>query len=170
MLLIIYSCENTNPKPVRIQNKYIDTSAVVAHATEIRSEPNVGFEDFPVEEVFKGKKHSLDYQSNKTARKFKTVITEWYIKSEIEFGGYYSVVTWGCGTACQAIALVDWRDGKVYEGPTASMSFQVKKDSRMMLLNPPDSDGFYPDCGYCKPEIWIWDEDKKVLEQLNPKL
>jgi hypothetical protein len=61
-------------------------------------------------------------------------------------------------------------DGNVYEGFIAPLGFDYRKDSRMMIVNPPDSSGFYYDCNYCHPEIWIWNEDLKKFTEIKPDL
>ena len=33
------------------------------------------------------------------------------------FAGHYTVAEWGCGTACEQIAVVDSQTGNVFDGP-----------------------------------------------------
>jgi hypothetical protein len=145
----------------------IDKSKI--YYPEIKFQPYVKFNDYPSTKIYSDKRRAIDYNSDKIAKRFKTVITDGYNASEINFAGFYSLIWWGCGTSCQQSAIVDWRDGKVYKGVTASLGYSFVKESRMIITNPPDSLGFYPDCGYCIPEIWIWNEDKKEFYQISPE-
>ncbi|MGN6215111.1 hypothetical protein [Parafilimonas sp.] len=48
--------------------------------TSYKFEPYISFEDFKAGDVFKGKKALINYQSNTTARRYKTRITGTYQK------------------------------------------------------------------------------------------
>lgn len=133
--------------------------------TERKFEPYCTYSDFPTELYLKGEPAEINYNSNKTAKRFKTVITETYKSRKAEFAGTYVFVRWGCGTSCQQSAIVDMRDGTVYDGPTASLGYEYKVDSRLLITNPPDSTGFIADCSYCLPEFWIWSEEHKKFEK-----
>jgi len=75
------------------------------------------FEKYNIEKhTIKGKA-KINFQSNPTARMFRTRITEGYKSSNIDFAGYYITIIWGCGTGCISGAMVDIRDGKVYDLP-----------------------------------------------------
>lgn len=131
-------------------------------------QPYISFNDFKVAHLFDSKKAPIKYNSNITARRYKTVITEAYNKEGQNFAGHYCFTYWGCGSPCQESALVDLEDGKVYDGPAASLAYAFKKNSTMLIVNPPDSAGFYEDCAYCIPAIWIWNENKKLFEERLP--
>jgi hypothetical protein len=49
-------------------------------------------------------------------RRFRTVIRDW-VKKGPNFAGHYTIAEWGCGSACEQIAVVDTLSGEVYEGP-----------------------------------------------------
>ena len=136
--------------------------------TSYKFEPYISFEDFKVDDLFTGKKALINYQSNVTARRYKTRITETYQEQGLNFGGHYCFVWWGCGSPCKASAIVDLENGKVYDGPTSALGYNFKKNSTMIIINPGDSTGFYDDCAYCHPEIWIWNEKQKAFKQRLP--
>lgn len=46
--------------------------------------------------------------------RFKTIYKE-VKQGKIDFASYYVTASWGCGTGCLSGALVDVRDGKMYE-------------------------------------------------------
>jgi hypothetical protein len=145
----------------------IDKSKI--HYPEIKFEPFIYFNDFIVDSLFKGQKCPIDYNSNRTAKRFITIITDTYAHTKLNFGGFYTLVAWGCGAPCQECALVDWRDGKVYDGPNAALGFDFRANSRMLIVNSPDSTGFFPDCAYCQPQIWIWEENIKMFKEIKGK-
>jgi hypothetical protein len=145
----------------------IDKSKIYYACTKF--EPYINFGDFKVNEIYKGKKIKIDYSSNSLAREYRTVITNGYAEGGVNFGGHYQFISWGCGAPCAFFALVDAMDGKVYDGFIAPLGFDFRKDSRMMIANPPDSTGFYDDCNYCHPEIWIWNETSKKFTELKPE-
>ena len=47
------------------------------------------------------------------SRMFRTVIREG-AREGANFAGHYKVVTWGCGTGCVSLAIVDGRTGRVF--------------------------------------------------------
>jgi len=89
----------------------------------------------------------------------------------LNFGGHYCFVWWGCGSPCKASAIIDLENGKVYDGPASALGYDFKKNSTMIMINPADSTGFYNDCAYCHPEIWLWNEKQKKLNSVYlPKI
>ena len=133
--------------------------------TERKFEPYLSFSAFPAKAELKGKPAKINYSSNKTARRYRTVINRVIENNGAEFGGVYAFARWGCGTSCQQSAVIDLRDGSVYDGPAASMGYQFKVNSRLLIVNPADSLGFIADCSYCFPEFWLWNEKLKKFEK-----
>src|SRR5262249_54869459 len=54
--------------------------------------------------------------TTKRARMFRTVIRNGAEKGP-NFAGHYTIVSWGCGTACVTVAIVDAISGEVYDTP-----------------------------------------------------
>ena len=128
----------------------------------IKFEPYISFDDYKVDTLFSGNKAKIDYASHPIAREYKTMITYAYNKESMNFAGHYCFATWGCGCPCQGSAIVDLYDGKVYIGVDASLGYDFHKDSKMVIVNPTDSTGYYNGlCPYCKPLIYIWNEKSK---------
>src|SRR5574343_632720 len=63
-------------------------------------------------------KAKIDFKSNETAKAYKTAILESYKDGKVNFAGNYIITTWGCGTSCISGAMVDVRDGKIYDLPS----------------------------------------------------
>jgi hypothetical protein len=122
------------------------------------------FEDFRVDSLFTGEKYPINYNSNPTAKRFKTRITDTYRKEGLNFGGHYCFVEWGCGSPCQASVIVDLKTGIVYDGLNAALGYEYRKESRMIIVNPKDTTGFFKLCPYCNEEIWILDEPSKKFQ------
>jgi len=137
--------------------------------TASKFEPYISFEDYKSNILYKGAKAPINYSSNVTARQFKTRIKETYKEEGLNFAGHYSFVSWGCGSPCKSSAIVDLITGKVYDGPSATLGYKFRKNSNMLIVNPPDSSGFFDDCPYCHPQIYIWDEKKKEFIEKKPK-
>jgi hypothetical protein len=73
------------------------------------------FEDYKVKQDFQGKL-AIPRFINKDHRRFQTAIREG-AKEGPNFSGHYTIVSWGCGTACSALAVVDSNSGEVFDGP-----------------------------------------------------
>jgi hypothetical protein len=69
------------------------------------------YKAFPAQ-VFTGKPAAAKPVS-KEARQFRTVIREG-AQSGPNFAGHYTIVSWGCGTACIQVAIVDAQTGAVF--------------------------------------------------------
>jgi hypothetical protein len=113
------------------------------------------FEDYPVEEIFQGVPVPIDLASAPkvtiaspgAVADFETRLIE-SAKQGPNFAGHYTVVEWGCGTACQNHMIVDAITGKVYSLPEPSdfttvrnlitargLSFRL--DSNLLIADPP---------------------------------
>jgi hypothetical protein len=109
------------------------------------------FEDFPAP-VFKGRPAALKLHGSKEARNFRTRLREGAGRG-VNFAGRYTVVQWGCGTACLQVAFIDAKTGAVFF-PAELNGFGVwfwdnndealrfKPDSRLLVMSGfPASEG-----------------------------
>jgi len=131
----------------------------------VKFKPHIFFTDFSVTPVGNQIKAPIKYSSNILARQFKTRITTTYKESNVNFGGHYIFVEWGCGSPCQMSALVDVETGIVYDGVSAGSGYEFKRNSRMLIVNPTDSGEFYLNLPCCEPEIHVWNEKNKKFIQ-----
>ncbi|MBT1712188.1 hypothetical protein KK062_28360 [Fulvivirgaceae bacterium PWU5] len=139
--------------------------------SSIKFEPYISFQDFQTDSVDMGTaKATLDLSSKKGAGMFKTRIRNAYNADTVNFAGHYTFASWGCGSPCQQAVIVDRRTGKVYDAPGATRGYCFKPNSRMLIVNPPDSTGFYDDCIWCKPIIYLLDEATKEFMERSPTL
>lgn len=103
---------------------------------------------------------TLDRELDKTSfeewSNFKTVITEGS-KKEVNYGGRFILISWGCGTECMTGAVIDASTGVIYGLPTAEWGYEYKKESLLLIVNPPsDDDGEYGRPDYAYPAYYVW--------------
>jgi len=94
------------------------------------------FADFPVN-TGEQRLQSIDFDSHPEARNFRTRL-EYNLNETANFAGHYILTSWGCGTMCQMIALIDVNNGEVFMPPelVSSLGFCYRRDSSMLILNP----------------------------------
>ena len=84
------------------------------------------FENYKAAGPRKFSKAKIDFKSNATARNYKTEISRDYAASKrADFAGCYIISLWGCGTGCMRGAMVDVRDGKVYDLPLDETNYHA---------------------------------------------
>jgi hypothetical protein len=160
---VIYKSEN-----IRITGDTTIDKEKISYAS-LKFEPYISFDDFKVINIDNKSKAKLDLSSNKVANNFRTRLTEAYEADTSNFAGHYTFVYWGCGSPCQMSLLIDRQTGKIFDSPGASLGYNYRADSRMLLTNLPDTSGFYDDCMYCKPIIYVFDEKIKIFTEKKPK-
>lgn len=134
----------------------------------LKFEPYLRFSDFRVNTVEHQKYADLDLTSNKYASMYRTRLKQGYSADTANFAGHYSLVYWGCGSGCKLAVIIDRKSGKIYDAPESSRGYKFRVDSRMLIVNPPDATGFYDDCPYCKPIIYVFDERTRKFEEKKP--
>ena len=158
--------------------KAVFTTIIVLLAgllSEAQSIDGYSYEKYPVKNVFKGKKAPINYNSNPTAKTYRTHIRTQYKEGKIDFAGYYITTWWGCGTGCTIGAMVDVRDGKVYDLPDCEMNSDNYCDGEDHKAGKAKSRMYVTSmCGYgennhLKPSytIFLWNEQKKKFIQLS---
>ena len=135
------------------------------YSSSQKFEPFIYFDDFNVP-VEKNKKAKLNLKSNKQGGMFQTNIQNAYANENANFAGHYTFVYWGCGSACAMSKVIDRRDGKIYDSPQTMLGYDFRANSRLLVVNPPDSTGYYENSYLSKPEIYIFNEStKKFIER-----
>jgi len=96
------------------------------------------FEDFPILEKFEGAPAPVNLLSHPIAPRFKTALTKG-AKEGPNFAGHYTIVSWGCGTMCQVVAVVDAKTGTVYFAPfLTELGAEFRINSNLFVVNPPN--------------------------------
>lgn len=81
----------------------------------------------------------IDFQNNPKALEYRTALKD-SAKKGPNFAGNYAIATWGCGTECQGIAVIDGKNGKVYFpnfGLELGIDFDI--ESNLLIVNPPEN-------------------------------
>jgi hypothetical protein len=73
------------------------------------------FGDYAVK-PYAGPRAAPDLATHARSRMYRTVLRGW-ASEPINFAGHYIVATWGCGTSCTQIAVIDALTGKVFHPP-----------------------------------------------------
>lgn len=122
------------------------------------------FEGYPAPAAYQGRLADVDLASSPRARTFRTRLREG-VAGGPNFAGHFALVEWGCGSGCQAGAIVDVRTGRVYDLPEATgFGTSYRLDSRLLVLNPPEvvfevvgPDGDIPEWGG-KSAYYVWED------------
>ena len=79
---------------------------------------------------YQGPSVEPDVKTLPRSRYFRTMIREGG-KEGPNFAGHYTIVQWGCGTACVSYAIIDARSGEVFHPPALQNidQFQVDIDT-----------------------------------------
>ena len=113
------------------------------------------FEDFPATEFSNNKNIVVDINSDPIGRMYRTALRYSVGIIGINFAGKYSVAQWGCGSTCQDGAIVDADTGHVYPLPSLMVTgFEARKDSRLLIQNPPIMKGNWRD--WYQMRYWEW--------------
>jgi len=150
----------------------------VAWQDQAASQYLPSFDQYPVSHVYKGNPAQPILDSDQ--RVFRTMIRKG-ARSPVEFAGHYTVPRWGCGTTCNAFAIVDSITGRVYDGfgvtelPGAWQEKHVghlpsrmefHPDSRLMKINGCPNE---KNCGFYDYIMVDGEELKLLRKQLLPK-
>jgi hypothetical protein len=83
------------------------------------------FEKFPAKR-YTGKNATVDLFSDPLTKAYRTRIKEWS-KERPNFAGHFILATWGCGTDCTQLAIIDVITGKVFHpsGVTSNVAVNV---------------------------------------------
>ena len=118
--------------------------AVCVASTECfaQKKPLPRFEDFPVAEKFTGEPAPVKIVGPH-ARMFRTILRVEAAQGP-NFAGHYTLATWGCGSGCRGLAIVDARTGTIHYVPQTLFilrapfqeeeSVQFRLDSRLLTV------------------------------------
>jgi hypothetical protein len=94
------------------------------------------FRDYPAARVRALPPARADLSSSSGSRYYRTRLREAARKGP-NFAGHYTIVTWGCGSDCFDIAVVDARTGRVWFAPfTGAHDLAFRLDSRLLIVDP----------------------------------
>jgi hypothetical protein len=129
------------------------------------------FADYPGGAKFRGKASRINFHSCSLARMFRTRLRD-TVSIGPNFAGHYAVNSWGCGTECIQIGIVDLQNGNVYmPGFSAQAGVDTHANSRLLIVNPPArlkelyGDSPLPD-DYFQTRYYLW--NGRELELIYP--
>src|SRR5258706_4769283 len=85
-----------------------------------QKKPLPAFDQYGVAEIFTAK--PAPPKITGSHRSYRTRIREGAEKGP-NFAGHYTIATWGCGSSCVSIAIIDAKDGGVHDGPFSFLGF-----------------------------------------------
>lgn len=99
------------------------------------------FKDFAVDSLYTGKLADPDFTSDPQAKRFITRIKRGCNELGVNFAGQYTIIEWGCGAACQEMALVNRVNGKIifsqipFDTVDGHCGVDYKAESRLLFVN-----------------------------------
>lgn len=91
--------------------------------------------------LYKGKLASPNFKTDTASWLFRTQIRNQCRSKGINFAGHFTIVEWGCGSACKEIAIVDRINGKInYSGILTNeddsfFTLEYKRNSNLVVMN-----------------------------------
>jgi hypothetical protein len=138
------------------------SSSAEGGGTERSIEPaDPRFAEYPPGEAFTGKPAEVDVASHPSAETFQSFLRKGAAGGP-NFSGHLTLVSMECGANCQGWMVVDARTGKVYDGFASSVGAQFRKDSSLVIANPPGE--VTPGCK-CATELYAWKGER--LEKIE---
>ena len=105
----------------------------------------------------------IDFSEYEYKKMFVTRIKDGVAEKGANFAGHFCFVFWGCGSPCKLSAIVDLRSGKVYNGLPSEIGYEFRKNSKLLIVNPPDpSNWFNKNVLWHQPSQYIWTGKKFV--------
>lgn len=84
------------------------------------------FEDYPAK-PYLGPNAAPDVRSDPRSRAYRTQLRGWAAEKP-NFAGHHILATWGCGTSCTQVALIDARTGKVFHPLGVRLNYAANVD------------------------------------------
>lgn len=135
------------------------------------------FSEYPAE-VETLSKSPVDHQSHEYGKLYRTAIKEQYSANNIDFGGHYITISWGAGSGLTLGAMIDLKDGKIYELPlNEDNSYRgAYHDNNNNILYQANSNLFICYSSHNNPDdekvdltyyYYVWNEDKKIFKLIE---
>lgn len=115
------------------------------------------FTDYAVDPIEIKFDKKLDFSNYEFKKMYRTATKDDVDENGVNFAGHFCFAYWGCGSPCKLSAVVDLKTGKVYNGLPSGIGYSFKKDSRLLIVNPPESTNWYDiTVPYAIPEEYEW--------------
>jgi hypothetical protein len=114
------------------------------------------FIDYPISARYDGNSSvQLDFASCQYGKQYEELLKK-TAESGANFAGHFAFTEIRTEENGLVSIVVDLKTGRVYMGPDANKGYQFYLGSRMLMINPPDSHGWYSPCDSCLPEQYLW--------------
>jgi hypothetical protein len=122
------------------------------------------FDSLPVHSDSVTERVAVDLTSHRDARRFRTMLREGARKG-VNFAGHFALVTWGCGTDCRQLAIIEARSGRVFFAAfTLERAPHFRTDSRLLAIDPYGSAFSEDDLPGPRFQMrYVWDGTSLVL-------
>ncbi len=169
IIILLCGCDKNNPQPTKTIIKNEKQEKKNQDLDKIKHISKYKFEDFPINKTEqKNQKLKLNTNLNSFTRHYRTMIREAFENLDVNFAGKYIIDYWGCGSPCGVGITINAVNAKLIELPSSSVGYRFQKDSRLLIVNPPDSLGYImKDCFYCEPEFYHLDTLKSKFIKLK---
>lgn len=150
--------------------KFLTVFFIVVPGILIAQSKVPSFTDFPAAISTTFKKAILDFKSNQAALLYRSQIRDQYKNKAVNFGGYYILETWRCGSSCISGVLADTRNGRIYNLPEelkwdgVGNSIDFRPQSFLLITAYQD-----PAAHINIRNYWAWDEGNKSFRLLRKK-
>lgn len=91
------------------------------------------FSSYPAS-LYQGRNAELRLGQDPEAKRYKTRLQEWS-KEKVNFAGHYILTTWGCGTSCVQIMIIDAKNGQVFHPKGVSINSAVNVQDELLDSN-----------------------------------
>ncbi len=115
--------------------------------------------NYDVQHMYSGRMAPLDEKSHPDARLHRMALKK-ALEEGVNFAGRYTVVSIGCGPACQTHYVVDRRSGKILDKLQGHTSASFSANSRLFVLDAPDSTVNFSTCADCQPKAYEFKDGK----------
>ncbi len=102
-----------------------------------RSGP-IEFSQYPASERYQGRPAAPNFTSTPEEARFRSHIEAAQRSQGVNFAGAYTIATWPCLSLCVSVVAVDARTGLVIRAPEAYNGLAFRRDSRLLVINPPE--------------------------------
>jgi hypothetical protein len=129
----------------------------------VRHSPPPRFEDYPVEEIYRGPVAPVNLTGRPELIRFQHVLAS-VAAAGPNFAGRYALVPADCGPGCIDVMLVDLGTGSVQHLLSGVAPVHYRLESRLLVVEPRLSAPGEPRCAECSAAYHVWQGDR--LEQL----
>jgi hypothetical protein len=99
----------------------------------------ISFEQFPATEQYAGRPVRPNIATSPSEANFAGYMEQAQSRSGVNFAGAYTIATWPCLSLCVSVVAIDARTGAIVRAPEAYNGLAFRRDSRLLVINPPQN-------------------------------